>query len=95
MLGNGVVVSISFAWDSWKCYFPIDHYIGPNIDRRKVLSWFKDVFESPATKIVHKAMYEVCWIRNLGIKINGLIVDTMIACSVLDENRFAYTINAL
>jgi DNA polymerase I-like protein with 3'-5' exonuclease and polymerase domains len=40
-------------------------------------------------------MYDVCWIRNLGIKINGLIVDTMIACSVLDENRFAYTLNAL
>ena len=40
-------------------------------------------------------MYDVCWIRSLGIKINGLIVDTMIACSLLDENRFAYTLNAL
>jgi DNA polymerase I-like protein with 3'-5' exonuclease and polymerase domains len=40
-------------------------------------------------------MYDVCWIRNLGIKINGLIVDTMIAASLIDENRFAYSLNAL
>jgi DNA polymerase I-like protein with 3'-5' exonuclease and polymerase domains len=40
-------------------------------------------------------MYDVCWIRNLGIKINGLIVDTMIAASLIDENRFSYTLNSL
>ena len=40
-------------------------------------------------------MYDVCWIRNLGIKINGLIVDTMIAASLIDENRFSYTLNTL
>jgi DNA polymerase I-like protein with 3'-5' exonuclease and polymerase domains len=40
-------------------------------------------------------MYDVCWIRKLGIKINGLIVDTMIASSLIDENRFSYTLNTL
>jgi hypothetical protein len=35
-------------------------------------------------------MYDVCWIRSLGIKINGLIIDTMIAASLIDENRFSY-----
>ena len=35
-------------------------------------------------------MYDVCWIRKLGIKINGLIIDTMIASSLIDENRFKY-----
>ena len=92
---NGEVVGIAVAVDGWKGYFPIAHEIGPNLDRKKVLDWFTDVCSSPATKIFHNAMYDVCWIRNLGIKINGLIVDTMIACSVLDENRFAYTLNAL
>ena len=32
---------------------------------------------------------------NLGIKINGLIIDTMIAASLIDENRFSYTLNTL
>jgi len=40
-------------------------------------------------------MYDVCWIRNLGIKINGLIIDTMIAASIIDENRYNYTLNSL
>ena len=40
-------------------------------------------------------MYDVCWIRNLGIKINGLVVDTMIAASLIDENRFSYTLNTM
>ena len=95
IIGNGEVVGIAVAVDGWKGYFPIAHEIGPNLDRTKVLSWFKDVCESPATKIFHNAMYDVCWIRNLGIKINGLIVDTMIAASLIDENRFSYTLNTM
>jgi len=65
------------------------------MDYKKTLEWFKDILECPATKIFHNAMYDVCWIRNLGLKINGLVVDTMIACSLLDENRFSYTLNTL
>ena len=95
IIGNGEVVGIAVAVDGRKGYFPIAHEIGPNLDRTKVLSWFKDVCESPATKIFHNAMYDVCWIRNLGIKINGLIVDTMIAASLIDENRFSYTLNTM
>ena len=92
---NGEVVGIAVATYNDKWYFPIAHGEAPNMPREKTLEWFKDICACPATKIFHNAMYDVCWIRNLGIKINGLIVDTMIACSVLDENRFAYTLNAL
>ena len=92
---NGEVVGIAVAVDGWKGYFPIAHEIGPNLDRKKVLNWFTDVCSSPATKIFHNAMYDVCWIRNLGVKINGLIVDTMIAASLIDENRFSYTLNTM
>ena len=93
--GNGEVVGIAVAVDGYKNYFPIAHGTVPNMDRDKVLRWFKDICESPATKIFHNAMYDVCWIRNLGIKINGLIIDTMIAASLIDENRFSYTLNSL
>jgi len=65
------------------------------MDRKKTIEWFRDICESPATKIFHNAMYDVCWIRKLGIKINGLVVDTMIAASLIDENRFQYSLNAL
>ena len=93
--GSGEVVGIAVAVDGYKAYFPIAHGEGPNMDRKKVLDWFTDVCESPATKIFHNAMYDVCWIKNLGIKINGLIIDTMIAASIIDENRFQYSLNSL
>jgi DNA polymerase I-like protein with 3'-5' exonuclease and polymerase domains len=95
IVGNGEVVGIAVAVDGFKGYFPIAHEEGPNLDRKKTLEWLKDICESPATKIFHNAMYDVCWIRSLGIKINGLIIDTMIAASLIDENRFSYTLNTL
>jgi DNA polymerase I-like protein with 3'-5' exonuclease and polymerase domains len=95
VVGRGKVVGIAVATYNQSWYFPIAHGEGPNMNRQKTLEWFKDILECPATKIFHNAMYDVCWIRNLGLKINGLIVDTMIASSLLDENRFSYTLNTL
>ena len=95
VIGNGEVVGIAVAVVGRKFYFPIAHGSGSNMDRKKVLAWFADTMATPAIKIFHNAMYDVCWIRNLGIKINGLIVDTMIAASLIDENKFAYSLNAL
>src|SRR5210317_2164816 len=95
IIGNGEIVGIAVAVNGYKGYFPIAHEQGPNLDRKKTLELCKDICSSPATKIFHNAMYDVCWIRNLGIKINGLIIDTMIAASLIDENRFSYTLNTL
>ena len=83
IIGNGEVVGIAVAVDGWKGYFPIAHEIGPNLDRKKVLDWFTDVCESPATKIFHNAMYDVCWIRNLGIK-NQWFNRRYYDCSIID-----------
>ena len=95
VVGLGEVVGIAVAVPGRKFYFPIAHGSGPNMDRKKTLEWFKDICGSDATKIFHNAMYDVCWIRKLGIKINGLVVDTMIAASLIDENRFKYDLNSL
>ena len=95
VIGLGEVVGIAVAVPGRKFYFPIAHGSGPNMDKKKTLEWFKDICASDATKIFHNAMYDVCWIRKLGIKINGLVVDTMIAASLIDENRFKYDLNSL
>ena len=95
VIGIGEIVGFAVAVEGYKGYFPIAHEQGPNMDRKKTIEWFKDICESPSTKIFHNAMYDVCWIRKLGIKINGLILDTMIASSLIDENRFSYTLNTL
>ena len=95
VIGNGEVVGIAVAVPGRKFYFPIAHGSGPNMDKKKTLEWFKDILSSDSTKIFHNAMYDVCWIKSMGFKINGLIVDTMIAASLIDENRFKYDLNSL
>jgi DNA polymerase I-like protein with 3'-5' exonuclease and polymerase domains len=95
IIGNGEVVGIAVAVPGRKFYFPIAHGSGPNMNRKKTLEWFKDICESDAIKIFHNAMYDVCWIKSMGLKINGQIVDTMIAASLIDENRFRFDLNSL
>ena len=90
----GDVVGISFAVTGWSGYYPIAHEGGGNMDRAKVLKWFQGVLSTPATKIFHNAMYDVCWIRALGLSINGKIVDTMIASALVDENQMRYDLNS-
>ena len=95
IIGNGEVIGIAVATSNYRGYFPIAHHGGGNMDRKMVLKWFQDLLNSPSTKIFHNAMYDVCWIRALGLKIQGRIVDTMIAAAVTDENRFRYDLNSL
>ena len=40
-------------------------------------------------------MYDVCWLRSYGIKLNGFIMDTMVMASLIDENRFRYDLNSI
>ena len=95
IIGNGEVVGIAVAVAGKKFYFPIAHASGPNMDRKKTLKWFQDVLNTPALKIFHNAMYDVSWIRAMGLKIQGQIVDTMIAASLINENRFRFDLNSL
>ena len=93
VVGRGDVVGIAVAVKDGALYFPIAHEGGGNMDRKKVLKWFQDVLNTPSTKIFHNAMYDVCWIRALGLSINGKIVDTMIASALVDENQMRYDLN--
>jgi DNA polymerase I-like protein with 3'-5' exonuclease and polymerase domains len=93
VVGVGEIVGVAVAVKGWCGYYPIAHEGGGNMDRKKVLKWFQAVLNTPATKIFHNAMYDVCWIRALGLSINGKIVDTMIASALVDENQMRYDLN--
>ena len=93
VINNGDVVGVAVAVQGWSGYYPIAHEGGGNMDRKKVLKWFQAVLNTEATKIFHNAMYDVCWIRALGLSVNGKIVDTMIASALVDENQMRYDLN--
>jgi len=94
VVGNGDVVGVAVAVDGWRGYYPIAHEGGGNMDRKKVLKWFQEVLNLPSPKIFHNAMYDVAWIRALGLSINGKIIDTMIASALVDENQMRYDLNS-
>ena len=95
IVGKGCVTGIAVAVDGWKGYYPIAHEGGGNMDKDVVLKWLKEVLLTNADKIFHNAMYDVCWLRAMGFKINGRIIDTMIATSLIDENRGRYDLNSI
>jgi len=95
VVGKGKVVGIAIATEGYSGYFPFDHEGGGNLEKSKVIQWFTDVCKSDAIKIFHNAMYDISWIRSMGIKVNGRIVDTMIAASLVNENRFRFDLGSL
>jgi DNA polymerase I-like protein with 3'-5' exonuclease and polymerase domains len=95
IIGNGEIVGIAVAVDGWSGYYPIAHQGGGNLEKDKVMDWIKDVCSSDSVKLFHNAMYDVCWLRAAGVKINGYIVDTMVMASLIDENRLSYTLNSI
>jgi DNA polymerase I-like protein with 3'-5' exonuclease and polymerase domains len=95
IIGNGEIVGIAVAVDGWSGYYPIAHQGGGNLEKNKVMDWIKDVCSSDSVKLFHNAMYDVCWLRAAGVKINGHIVDTMVMSSLIDENRLSYTLNSI
>ncbi len=61
--------------------------------RKQANRWLKS-FRKSRRKIMHNAQYDVGWARRMGFTVNGKIIDTMVIASLLDENRFSYTLNS-
>ena len=93
VVGMGEVVGVSVATADFCAYYPFAHEGGGNMDRKMIIKWLTAVLKTPSDKIFHNAMYDVCWLRAMGLKINGRIIDTMIAAALCDENRLRYDLN--
>jgi DNA polymerase I-like protein with 3'-5' exonuclease and polymerase domains len=93
---NGHIAGIAVAVEGWSGYYPVYHEQGGNMDKKLVFAWLQELFnQENTTFIFHNAMYDVCWLRSNGLSIKGKIVDTMIAASLIDENRMSYQLNSL
>ena len=98
--GDGYITGVAVATGKDSVYFSLSHS-----DKKlnfKELEEFWDQINkkllqnNKITKVFHNAMYDVCWLQSVtGKKLKGRIVDTMVAASVIDENRFKYSLDAL
>ena len=98
--GNGFITGVAVATGKDTVYFPLHHSDVVKSDDEKKEFWDqmnkKLLQNDKITKVFHNAMYDVCWLQTVtGKKIKGRIVDTMIAASVIDENRFKYSLDSL
>ena len=96
VIGRGHIAGVAVAVEGWSGYYPIQHEQGGNMDKALILKWLKNLFsQEDTTFIFHNAMYDVCWLRSYGLDIKGKIADTMIAASLIDENRLSYRLDTL
>ena len=93
--GNGNIIGFAVAIEGWQGYYPFKHFGGGNMIPAQVKKYIKDVCALPCTKIFHNAQYDIGWLEQEGYKINGEIIDTMVAAAIVDENRWSYSLNTL
>jgi DNA polymerase I-like protein with 3'-5' exonuclease and polymerase domains len=90
---NGEVIGFAVAVDGWQGYYPFNHFAGGNMVPEQVLKYIKTVCALPNKKIFHNAQYDLGWLQAMGMTVNGVIIDTMIAAALIDENRWSYSLN--
>ena len=92
---TGHVTGIAIATKDFSMYFPIQHKGGGNLDRRMVLNWFTKQMSYSNDKVFHNSLYDLGWIKRIGIRVEGTIHDTMFAAPLIDENQYGYSLNKL
>jgi len=93
--GNGKVVGVAIAWEGFKGYFPIDHDAPGNYDKKVFMRQFQDMLDRCPEIVCHNAMYDIGWMRRMGLRITSKIWDTMLMAPILDENRMRYSLNVV
>lgn len=85
-VGHLVGVSIGVA-DGGRWYFPMRHEVRPeeNLDPDAVMRWLADVMAMPCPKLGANIMYDVGWLIQSGIEVNGPLIDIQFAEALLSE----------
>jgi len=95
---DGFVTGIAIATKKQTMYFPIAHHMTENLNTKETWKYLNEkIFKNKdISKVFHNAMYDVCWIRAAtGEMLQGKLLDTMIAASVIDETRLKYSLDSV
>jgi len=69
-------------------YIPVGHNIGEQLKLDYVLAKLKPILENTQkSKIIQNAKYEINIFKNYNIKVNGIVMDTMLASYVKNPSR--------
>ncbi len=69
-------------------YIPVNHYIENQLSQEYVINALKPIFEDASIKkVVHDAKTEHNFLRTMGVTVEGIIFDTLLASYVHDPSR--------
>ena len=92
------LVGMSFSWESGSGYYvpvcgPRDQQILPCED---TLAALRPILEDPSIeKVGHNIKYDLLVMRNAGIEMRGVVLDSMIGAWLIDAGRMHYGIDRL
>jgi DNA polymerase-1 len=95
---SATLVGISFSWQAKTGYYvPLKGPMGAQyLGAEPTLQVLKPLLEDPNLKKVgHNIKYDLQVMRNAGVEVRGLAMDTMIAAFLLDSGRLQYGIDRL
>ena len=97
---DGFITGVAVATGKDTVYFSLKHSDDNNTEEELEEFWnqmnTKLLQNDKIAKVFHNAIYDVCWLRaTTGKMLKGRLLDTMVAASVIDENRFKYGLDAL
>ena len=92
------LIGMSFSWKEGQgFYIPVTGPIGCQmLECDKVLNALKPILEDPQIeKVGHNIKYDLIVMRQAGINVRGVVLDSMIAAFLLDPSRMTYGIDPL
>ncbi|MBC8105334.1 MAG: hypothetical protein H7Z14_01995, partial [Anaerolineae bacterium] len=95
---QGGLVGMSFSWEAGVGYYvPVKGPVGCEIlDCDRVLREVKPILENAKIeKVGHNLKYDIQVMRQAGVHVRGVVMDTMMAAFLIDAGRLRYNINDL
>ena len=97
---DGFITGVAVATGKDTVYFSLKHSDDDKSEEELKEFWdqmnTKLLQNDKIAKVFHNAIYDVCWLRaTTGKMLKGKLLDTMVAASIIDENRFKYGLDAL
>ena len=83
--GHIVGISVAVPWGKW--YFPIRHTVQAemNLDPQRVMAWLRYSLLGNQPKIGAHLLYDIGWLAQEGVVVNGPLYDVQYAEGLLDE----------
>ena len=95
---NSNLVGMSFSWEPETGYYvPVCGPEGSQIlPCEKTLAALKPILEDPhITKVGHNIKYDILVMRNAGVEVRGVVLDSMVGAWLVESSRMHYGIDRL